>query len=133
MAIRAYLGQGIKYPYEIDSFGKIKYQSDEDLIKQSLQILFSEPIGTEFYREHYGSQIRQCIFEPNDAILRSLLDFYISDAIFKWEKRIQLIDIRYLQSDDKPDTIKCTNFYLIRQSNQIDSYVFPFYKNQLAA
>jgi uncharacterized protein len=130
---RIYLGQGIKFPFEVDNFGRIALANDAALIKQSLQILFSEPIGTEFYREHYGSEIRQALYEPNDAIVKSLLDYFIPDAIQKWEKRIQTIDVRYTQAEDKPDTIICTIFYLIKQANEIDSYIFPFYKNKLAA
>lgn len=126
---RVYLGQGLKFPYQIDVFGKIAYESDSELIKQSLRILFSEPVGTEFFREHYGSRIREAMFEPNDAILRTLLDYYIVDAIEKWERRIKLVDIIYDQPPSSPSLMNCKIVYLIRQSSEIDSYVYPFYRS----
>lgn len=128
MAFRAYLGQGIKYPFEVDTFGKITVQSDADLIKQSLRILFDEPVGTELFREHYGSQIRLCMFEPMDAILTSLLDYYIFDAISKWERRISLYDIKYRSVDEKSNVIMCTVYYQIKKASEIDSFIFPFYR-----
>lgn len=125
---RQYLGQGVKFPYEVNAYGRIALQNDVDLVKQSLSILFCEPVGTEFYREHYGSQIREAMFEPNDTILRSLLDYFISDAIQKWEKRINLVDIKYTQPNNQPSFVNCTIFFVLRQSSEIDSFIFPFYR-----
>jgi phage baseplate assembly protein W len=123
-----FLGQGLKWPLQVDSFGRIALQSGPDLIKQSLQILFLEPIGTELMREHYGSRVRQAMFEPNDDIIKSLLDFFIVDAIESWEKRINLIDIAYDLPADRPELVKCVITYQIKQSSEIDSFIFPFYR-----
>lgn len=128
MAARKYLGQGLKFPFEVDPYGRIALQNDIELVKQSLDILFREPLATEFFREHYGSQVREVLFEPNDAIARGLLDYFIVDAIQKWENRIQLVDIKYDQPPQTPSLIMCTIFFIIRQSSQIDSFIFPFYR-----
>lgn len=125
---RDYLGQGLKFPFAVDVFGRIALQNDAELVKQSLEILFSEPEGTELMREHYGSKIRDVLFEPNDAVARGLLDYYIVDAINKWERRIQLVDIRYDQPPQTPALINCIIFYIIKQSSEIDSFIFPFYR-----
>lgn len=125
---RAYLGQGIKFPYEVTQFGRIALSNDSALVKQSLEILFNEQVGTEFFREHYGSQIHLLMFEQNDIKLRSLLDYYILDAISKWERRIYVLDIKYSQPDDTPELINCTLIFAIKQSSEIDSFIFPFYK-----
>lgn len=128
MAERLYLGQGIKYPFEVDSFGKIALESDAALIKQSLKILFEEPEGTELFREHYGSKIRLCLFEPNDVILISLLDYFINDAILKWERRISLFDIKYRQDPKNISLMMCSLNYIIKKSSEIDSFIFPYYR-----
>ncbi len=126
MAVRTYLGQGIKYPFEVDNFGKIALQNDSELVKQSLKILFQEPVGSELFREHYGNQIMECMFEPNDIVLKSLLDYFIFDAISKWERRIYLYDIKYFSDGNKIDRIICQIFYQIKKSGEIDSFIFPF-------
>lgn len=128
MAARSYLGQGLKFPFEVDTFGRVALQNDKELVKQSLEILFNEPVGTELMREHYGSQVREVIFEPNDVIAAGLLDYFIVDAIQKWERRIQIIDITYDQPPQSPALINCSIKYLIKQSSEIDSFIFPFYR-----
>jgi uncharacterized protein len=128
MPVRKYLGQGEKFPTQITPQGRVALVNDLQLVEQSLRILFEEPIGTELYREHYGSQIRRALFTPNDAIITSLLDYYIADAINKWERRITLVDIKYSQPPDQPERIDATVFFQIRQSSQINSQIFPFYR-----
>lgn len=128
MTTTPYLGQAVKYPYEVDVFGKITYESAVNLIKQSINILFTTPIGTEFYREHYGSEVRMAMFEPNDLIAQTLLDYYLIDAISKWEKRIKILDIEYEYPESQPDLINCRIIFRVRQSSEIDSFVYPFYR-----
>lgn len=128
MPVRTFLGQGIKWPLQVDSFGRITLENDRELVNQSLLILFTETEGSEFYREQYGSKIRQIMFEPNDDIAKGLLDYFIVDAIQKWERRIKIADIIYSQPPDQPSTINCRIFYIIKQSSEIDSFIFPFYR-----
>lgn len=128
MSDKPYLGQGIKYPHVINIFGRIDYESDVALIKQSLAILFETPLGTEFYREHYGSDIRLAMFEQNDSITKSLLDYYLVDAIARWERRINVIDVEYETIGSQPDLINCRIVFQVRQSSEIDSFIYPFYR-----
>lgn len=125
---RPYLGVGQKFPPEINSSGRITLVDDVALIKQSLQILFAEPIGTEFFREHYGSQIRECQFEPNDVVLQSLLDYYIISAIAEWERRIQVSDIQYARSASKASLVMVTIYFRVKGQTEIDSFIFPYYR-----
>lgn len=124
---RPYLGVGVKHPHSIDQFGKVELQSDTELIKQSLEILFSEPVGSEFFREHYGSKIKLAMFEPNDTVLTSLLDFYLMDAVQQWERRIQVIDIQYQRIGSESSYLNVIISYRIKQSSEIDSFIFPYY------
>ena len=128
MAGKVYLGQGTKHPHEINVFGRISLESGTDLIKQSLDVLFNMPVGTEFFREHVGSQIREAMFEPNDAVTKSLLDYYIADGIQRWERRILLVDIEYDFPENEPSLIRVAIFFQVKQASEIDSYIFPFYR-----
>jgi len=128
MTARPYIGTGIKHPHEINEFGRIELEDDIDLIKQSLIILFNTPLGSEFYREDFGSNIRQAIFEPNDSVVRSLLDYFIIDAIAKWERRINVVDVKYDQPPQSPDLVNCQIIFKVKQSSEIDSFIFPFYR-----
>lgn len=125
---RPWLGQGIKFPFEVDRFGRIALANDIDLVNQSLSIIFSTSLGSEFYREHEGSQLKEVMFEPNDQVVMGLLDYIVNDAIAKWEGRVRLADIRYDFPNNRPELINIYVFYTLRQSNEVKSFVFPFYR-----
>lgn len=132
---RVYLGQGIKYPHEVTSFGRIALTNDKDLIDQSLRILLETPEGTEFFREEMGWQGRQLLFEANTPVLRSLLDYFIVDVIQKWERRITVVDVTYISADrqaiDQGVLLYAVIYYRVKQSNEIESYIFPLYKSEI--
>lgn len=128
MARRSYLGQGIKHPHVVDNFGRVTLVSDRDLIMQSLDIIFNTPVGSEFFREHEGSEIRELMFEQNDIVLCGLMDFYVMDAILKWERRIKVLDLKYDFPRDVPNLIKTTINFRYKQNSELDSFIFPFYR-----
>lgn len=128
MAKRSYLGQAIQYPHKVTVGGSIALISDKDLIRQSLTVIFNTPLGTEFFREHLGSNHRILMFEPNNTILRALMDYYVVDAIARGEQRIRVMDIKYNQDPKTPKMLSVKIYYQIKQSSEIDSYIFPFYR-----
>lgn len=123
-----YFGRGIKHPTEIDEYGRVMLSSDKELIQQSIRTILSTPVGSHFFNREYGSHISRLLFEPNDRILVSLLDYFIYDAIDKWEKRVKFIDVSFEQPPRQPELINCRPIYLIRKSNEIDSFIYPFYR-----
>lgn len=119
----SYLGKAEKYPFTPDELGGFEMTSGFDLIKQSLLTLFSTCKGTITFRESFGCNAELLQYEPNDDILASLLIFFLSDAAFEFEKRVQITSITTVAG---PDVIKCHVFYDILQANRSDSLVFPF-------
>ena len=120
----AYLGTGLKYPTQIVN-GKAVIAKSDNLIQQSIYIILSTPIGTRFMLPEFGSRVSELLFETNDTILYSMLRLFISDALEKWEKRIRFKDVQFEQNND---VLMCTIKYKILASNEIDSYIYPFYK-----
>jgi uncharacterized protein len=124
--MRDYLGTGIKYPYEINDFGRIALASQKELVQQSISRILLTPVGSNFMNRDFGSRLRDLVHEPNDGVLFSLLNYFISDAIERWEKRVQYIETDFEQIE--PDKIHCIPRYIIRASNEIDSFIYPFYR-----
>lgn len=126
MADVNYLGVGEKYSLTPDINAGIELIRDRELIKQSIYDILSTPKGTHFPNEEYGCNIYLMTFQPNDKILVSLGIYFISEALFNWEKRIRVLDVYGQQVN-----VSETNFivqYRILASNEIDSFVYPFYK-----
>lgn len=126
MAELTYLGKGESYPYDSNSVGGVKLVSDKELIRQSILDILSTPKGTIFNLEEYGSLLYRLTFTPNDEVLKSLIVYTVSKSLFDWEKRIRVIDISSESVNEVQ--LNCTITYKILASNEVDAFVYPFYK-----
>ena len=115
-----------KYPVTPTSKGGISFVDESVAIKQSIATILGTPKGTRFFLENYGSDCQMLVFEPNDDILKSLLSYFIADAIQEWEKRVQLITVQYEIINESQMNV--TVIYRIRKKNVIDTFIYPFYK-----
>jgi len=125
-----YLGKSFKYPLQPTEVGQIEKVEGLDSVKQSMFVILSTPIGTYFFLEEFGSNLHKLKFEPNDKILESLLRYHVVDAINKWEKRAKLLDV-YFQDVSSSQKNIIINF-MNKKKNEIDSFVYPFYKELIA-
>jgi phage baseplate assembly protein W len=123
-----YIGTALRYPVEVNSKGGIQVSSDARLLRESIVRLLGTPIGTIFFNRGYGSRLGELIFEPSDDVLFSLLDYHIKDAVGAWEKRVANLSINIEINDSDESRIDVSLRYTILSSNEVDSFVFPFYK-----
>lgn len=124
MEKESYLGRGLKYPTVLVN-GSAVTASSRDLIQQSIYIILSTPVGERFMLPEFGSRCEEMIFEQNDEILCSMLRLFINEALEKWERRVKFLDVKFEQSEAH---VNCTIMYRILASNEIESYIYPFYK-----
>lgn len=124
---QAYLGTGVLYPIQVTPYGRIALASGVDCVKSDLIQLLSTPVGTRFFLPEYGSRLHEVLFEPVDEVLESLIRLFAFEAIEDWEKRVKPINITF---DHDPDNmaIYCTIQVKILQSNEVDSFIYPFYR-----
>ena len=122
----AYLGVAEKYPFQPDLNSGVLLTSGYDLIQQSIADIIETPIGDRGFLEEYGSNCSLLNFMPNDAILASLLTYHISDALYKWERRIQVmtIDCKAVNTSQ----MNCELKYRILASNEVKTFTYPFYR-----
>lgn len=122
---RDYLGRGLQYPVTLPN-GRGLLVSDTTLINQSIYIILSTPKGTRFMLPEFGSRSTEILFEPNDEVLYDLLTLFISEALEEWEKRIKVLKV--VCTSDSETVVMCEVVYKILASNEIESYIYPFYK-----
>lgn len=129
MGDRNYLGQGLKYPFEVTN-GKITLVSGNTKVKQSIYDILSTPLGSLFFNRSYGSRLFESLFEQNDSILATLLENDIVDALEKWEKRIEVGEITF---DFESNIVNITINYKIKANGTFDSLIYPYYRKQIVA
>lgn len=85
---------GAPYPIQTDARGYLHTISDVDTLRADLLILMLTNPGERVMLPSYGTDFRQLLFEPNDAILESRAVELISNSIRTWEPRITVKDIQ---------------------------------------
>ena len=130
----AFLGRGIRFPLRFsDRTGGTEESSEHDRIRESiLQILETRP-GERFMRPEFGSRVKDLVFEQNDAVLKGLLRFRITDAIKRWEKRVVVTNVSFDESSQATDAnrllVRIT--YRVIQSQVEGNLVWPFTREDL--
>lgn len=125
-----YLGTAFTYPFQPDEKAQIDKSSDVDAIKNSMYVILTTPLGTYWYIEDFGSNLQKLKFEQNDQVLESLLRFHVVEALTKWEKRAKILDVSFQDVNEAQKNIIITFEY--KKRNEIDSYIYPFYKELVA-
>lgn len=120
----AYLGVAVKHPIALVS-GRGVLTAGQQLIDQSIQEILSTPQGTRLFLPEYGSRLEELLFETNDEVLAGMIRLFVSEAIAVWERRIRFVDAD-LTIEESLVLINIT--YEILASNQIRSYIYPFYR-----
>lgn len=121
---KLYLGIGMKLPIGLVG-GAAETVSGSLCVEQSIMSILTTPIGSRFFLYDYGSRLDELLFEPNDIVLEDLLRLFIFESLIKWEKRAKFTDIEFGFSDVRVD---CVIKYKLLPSNEINSFIFPFYR-----
>lgn len=124
--LREYLGQAVTYPSQLVN-GKAALINDKALVEQSIKIILDTPKGTKFMLPEFGSRLRELAFEPNDEVIEDMAGYFIYEAIRDWEKRVLYVSTQF-EHDNEQAVMLCHIKYKILQSNEIESFIYPFYR-----
>lgn len=95
---------GIGLPWK-DSVGSyFNPKNDRDIIRSSIYWILTTRIGERVMVPEFGSMVPYLIHEPNDSVTQSLLRFYTSEALGRWEPRITIRSVS-VQSTENTLTI----------------------------
>jgi phage baseplate assembly protein W len=81
--------------------GKMIARKNVDSIKQALKCLILTDRGERPFRPHFGSDIRQRLFDLMDPSIANSIEFDIKTAIKNYEERAELLAVSV---DGDPDT-----------------------------
>jgi len=116
----------VKYPIQPNTTGKLIMVDERESIIQSIKQILRTPIKDRFFNEGYGSNCHKLTFEPNDQVLHGLLNYFIADALYKWEKRIRLVDILFERISE--NQVNCVLLYVRVTNNILETFTYPFYR-----
>ena len=75
---------GFGFPFAIDTTGRVSATGGDDRLRgKIIQVLFTAP-GERINKPDFGCGLFNLVFEPNNAILASAMEFTIGQALTRW-------------------------------------------------
>jgi phage baseplate assembly protein W len=131
-----YIGTALEYPLKVlDGSGKVITGAAS--IEASIIQILGVKKGTLPHNPYFGSELNRLLHAPTDVVAISAGTTYIVEALKQWERRIQVVNIigetgTILEGTGNTAKYKgVLNFtitYKILATNEVNSFVYPFYK-----
>jgi phage baseplate assembly protein W len=127
---REFLGRGWAFPTKPDVSGRLRYESDEELVTQGIEIVLGTSPGERQMRPEFGCAIYELVGEANTAALRGMVRHKVQEALMRWEPRIDVTDVRVESPAEQRNRLDIRIDYRIRSNNAFFNIVYPFFFNE---
>jgi len=124
---KVYLGRGWTFPVEPDASGSLGYAADEPKIQQAILVILGTAQGERVMRPEFGSRLRELVFAPLTSSTKSLVARAITDALVKWEPRVDVLGVNVDEQASDDGTLVVNIEYRVRATNSVFNLVYPFY------
>ena len=127
-ASKTFLGTGWRFPPTFGINGvSVEMVSDEDDVRQSLLILISTTVEERIMHPIFGCNLQPYVFDPINQKLKARVKAVVTDAILRYETRIELNVVSVDQDEENLGLLHVGVDYTIRSTNSRQNLVFPFY------
>lgn len=128
------LGTGWAFPPVFDrESGSVALVSNEEDIKESLNILLSTSLGERVMQPRYGCNLNDYLFESLSSSMIGFIKDRVENAILIFESRI-LVEKIEVTDDSSFDLVEgrfiISVEYTIPGTNSRFNYVYDYYRNE---
>ena len=102
------------------SSGALDLARDETAIRQGLVLLLSTVPGERVRRPEFGCDLHQLLFATNDETTQGLAIHYVTEAVAKWEPRVELVTVDASAHPDIASALVISLSYRVRASGITD-------------
>lgn len=121
------IGRGWTFPPTLNNRGTIALTADTDEIRQAIHIILGTAPGQRVMRPEFGCRIHELVFAPNNNTTAGLASRYVSDALGRWEPRIDVQRVDVMPDPDEPARLVINVEYKVKATHSNRSLVYPFY------
>ena len=86
------LGRGLAFPLRVGVRG-LAESAGVARVEESIRIILGTQHGERMMRPQFGANLRSLVFAPNNATTANLARYYVTDALARWEPRIDVLDV----------------------------------------
>lgn len=124
--LEVYIGKGLTLPLKLVK-GSVPIETGFDLIRNSIRMILAWTFGTRFFLNEFGSRVEELLEEPADQILTELVEHTAEDAISKWEKRVEVLELNAELDPLEMGKINLSIMYRVKAIDRTDTFIYPFY------
>ncbi len=130
MADKAFLGQGMKFPPQINkATGRFVTASEEQSVRESIYLILMTQRGERPLRPYFGSNLMSYTFMDMNLTKINIMIRTLKEQILNQEPRIE--DLKITPSPESRNGRVIFDIeYTVSATNTRDNLVFPFYLNQ---
>jgi phage baseplate assembly protein W len=125
--MKDFLGRGWTFPLGVDTTGRIALSEYEDDVREALRIILLTSKGERVMRPDFGAELHDFVFESMSATTMGRVQAAVTDALIKWEPRIQVIGVNVEAEHGEIGKLLIDIEYRVRATNNRFNLVFPFY------
>jgi hypothetical protein len=114
------LGRGISFPPRIGLDGRFAYSAGSENVRESIRIILSTDRQERIMIPQFGGGLARYLFEPNTLDTHRLIQERITQALGRWEPRIDLEAVRVVADPDDPRAAVATVRYRLRATGLSD-------------
>ncbi len=124
---REFLGQGLAFPLQVTPRGGLALARGERDIEQAIGLILGTVPGERVMRPEFGCRAWELVFAPRNAATRSLMVYYVEQALGRWEPRVDLTDVQVLDDPQHDGALLVQINYRIKATHDERSIVYPFF------
>lgn len=125
---KEFLGRGWAFPVRLDPrSGSVATAEFEDDVRQAIRIILGTAPGERVMRPDFGCGIYEMVFEIVDSATLTRITNLVTDALTRYEARIELISVRVDPLYASEGRLEVNVEYRVRRTNQVGNLVYPFY------
>jgi phage baseplate assembly protein W len=122
-----FVGRGWAFPVGLDLRGRVALTNGFESIERAIRLILQTARGERVMRPQFGSDLHKLVFAENNATTAGLADFYVRQALARWEPRIEVENVSVSRAEAERGAMVLTISYLIKATNDRRNLVFPFY------
>jgi len=124
---RDFLGTGWAYPVDTDHRGDVEMSGDAVGVRESIRIILGTAKGERVMRPEFGCDVHDHVFATVTPATLSTIESDVTDALVRWEPRIDVESVEATQDDRNPNRVLIDIDYRIRSTNSVENMVYPFH------
>jgi phage baseplate assembly protein W len=114
------LGRGISFPPRLGLDGRLAYSAGSENVRESIRVILTTDRKERIMLPQFGGGLARYLFEPNTPTTHRLIQERITQALGRWEPRIELESVRVVADSADPRSAVATVRYRLRATGVTD-------------